>query len=413
MGKKYLLVGNHSCSNRGDAAITRGLLETLENLYPDSKFDVCSRFSYGASQILEREVIQDSTDTESNIIYRLIRKVSRKIGLDYIVLLAIFTTYLRPLKIFLPTSFKKMVNLMSKYDGIIHVGGSFFVDLYGLSQYRLVMCSILAKKNVVLIGHSIGPFDQVIYKRLSNFILNKAKFISLRDTDSVKLIHSSIPTLKYEMGADTAFLVDSKTQLNQKQDNLIGFTFRKLAPFDVRLGISQSRYENVMASACATLIENGYCLKFLSTCTSFDHYHNDDRIIAERIKSLIPINLQKNVEVVTDELTDMDLGREISKCKLLVGTRLHSAIIAMNFGTPAISISYEHKASGLFDFMDLSELSFSLSQSFNQNQIISRIESVLLDYEAWAQRVENSTCQQRRIAKNSIDDAISTINDDF
>ena len=44
-----------------------------------------------------------------------------------------------------------------------------------------------------------------------------------------------------------------------------------------------------------------------------------------------------------DELNDLEMGKILGACELTVGTRLHSAIISMNFATPAIAINYEHK----------------------------------------------------------------------
>ncbi len=42
---------------------------------------------------------------------------------------------------------------------------------------------------------------------------------------------------------------------------------------------------------------------------------------------------------------DLEMGK-ILAAELTVGTRLHSAIISMNFATPAIAINYEHKSAG-------------------------------------------------------------------
>ncbi|STE96177.1 Colanic acid biosynthesis protein [Escherichia coli] len=53
-----------------------------------------------------------------------------------------------------------------------------------------------------------------------------------------------------------------------------------------------------------------------------------------------------------DELNDLEMGKILGACELTVGTRLHSAIISMNFATPAIAINYEHKSAGLCSSWD-------------------------------------------------------------
>ena len=37
---KFLLIGNHTCGNRGDAAILRGLIAELEAQYPQAELTV-------------------------------------------------------------------------------------------------------------------------------------------------------------------------------------------------------------------------------------------------------------------------------------------------------------------------------------------------------------------------------------
>ncbi|PZT58546.1 colanic acid biosynthesis pyruvyl transferase WcaK, partial [Escherichia coli] len=42
------------------------------------------------------------------------------------------------------------------------------------------------------------------------------------------------------------------------------------------------------------------------------------------------------------------------------GTRLHSAIISMNFATPAIAINYEHKSAGIMQQLGLPEMAIDI-----------------------------------------------------
>lgn len=41
--------------------------------------------------------------------------------------------------------FTDFVRLLSGYDAIIQVGGSFFVDLYGVPQFEHALCTFMAK----------------------------------------------------------------------------------------------------------------------------------------------------------------------------------------------------------------------------------------------------------------------------
>lgn len=61
-----------------------------------------------------------------------------------------------------------------------------------------------------------------------------------------------------------------------------------------------------------------------------------------------------------DELNDLEMGKLLSACDLTVGTRLHSAIISMNFGTPAIAINYEHKSAGIMQQLGMPEMAVDI-----------------------------------------------------
>ncbi|MEF1291204.1 polysaccharide pyruvyl transferase family protein [Vibrio sp. M260118] len=364
---KVLLVGNHSCSNRGDAAITRGLLEFFNGSDDDIK--VYSRYPIGASNILGIKVIDDLTKASTvrkSFTSKIVNKICWKLNADPVVLLMVSAFYLPFLKIYLPNSIKSMMNDMEKCDRVIQVGGSFFVDLYGLAQYRLMLCAILTGKPVYLVGHSLGPFNGWLYKKISGWCFSKAKGIIIRDEASKDEVEKVFPNLDFVMGADTAWLVKSKSQ--SIKNNTVAMTARHLAPFDKRLGISQDEYEEKMAALCEYLIELGLKVNFYSTCTSFDGYHNDDRIVANSIRDKVKGDKRELVTVVMDELDDVQLGEEFAKCKLTIGTRLHSCIISMNFGTPAIAIGYEHKSKGLYSSMKLDDYIIDL-EGFNLNEL--------------------------------------------
>lgn len=46
---KVLILGNHTCGNRGDSAILRGLLDAINTLQPQTEVDVMSRYPVSSS----------------------------------------------------------------------------------------------------------------------------------------------------------------------------------------------------------------------------------------------------------------------------------------------------------------------------------------------------------------------------
>jgi colanic acid/amylovoran biosynthesis protein len=106
------------------------------------------------------------------------------------------------------------------------------------------------------------------------------------------------------------------------------------------------------------LLDDGYQVLALSTCTGIDSYNKDDRMVALNLRQ--HINDASRYHVVMDELNDLEMGKLLSACDLTVGTRLHSAIISMNFGTPAIAINYEHKSAGIMQQLGMPEMAVDI-----------------------------------------------------
>jgi len=48
---RILIVGNHTCGNRGDCAILRGLLDCLEDALPGCRIDATSRFPVSSESV--------------------------------------------------------------------------------------------------------------------------------------------------------------------------------------------------------------------------------------------------------------------------------------------------------------------------------------------------------------------------
>lgn len=354
--KKVLLVGNYSCVNRGDAAILRGLLHFLEKNFSAISCTVMSQFPRSASIILDREVIADPLfegrlKSQKSQWHRLKNRLS------------LFMVWLKtkiPFFYFpFPKHFRNFQTIVEEHDLIIYVGGSNFVDLYGIIKYEHPLICLLAKKPIFFLGHSIGPYNNRCFKWLSGQVLPQINSLVFREELSLKLYQESFgKTSNVEKGGDTAWLVDNFTQEKKKKFNFegnkwIAFTSRNLAPFDKRLGITQDQYEILMAHFLDRCASKGYRILGLATCTSLDNYHEDDRITAYQIKKRM--KQSDACEIIWDELTDIEFGQIASQCEYLLGTRLHSCIIAMNFGTPCLAIYYEHKTEGILRQLGMEE----------------------------------------------------------
>ncbi|WP_318372049.1 colanic acid biosynthesis pyruvyl transferase WcaK [Enterobacter sp.] len=373
---KLLILGNHTCGNRGDSAILRGLLDAITTLSPDAEVDVMSRYPVSSSWLLNRPVMGDPLfsqmkqhNTAAGLVGR-VKKVLRR-RYQHEVLLSRVTDSGRLRNIAIAQGFTDFVRLLAGYDAIIQVGGSFFVDLYGVPQFEHALCTFMAKKPLYMIGHSVGPFQDAQFNQLANYVFGHCDALILRERVSLDLMkHSQINTDKVEQGVDTAWLVDHHHDDFQAsyavqhwldvaaKQKTVAITLRELAPFDKRLGTTQQAYEKAFAEVVNRVLDAGYQVLALSTCTGIDSYNKDDRMVALNLRGLV--NDPSRFHVVMDELNDLEMGKIFAACDLTVGTRLHSAIISMNFGTPAIAINYEHKSAGIMQQLGMPEMAIDI-----------------------------------------------------
>ncbi len=177
---KLLILGNHTCGNRGDSAILRGLLDAIALIEPDADVDVMSRYPVSSSSVVKspgdgRPAVQPNERTQQCRRIDGAGQESPASPLSAPVLLSRVTDTGKLRNIAIAQGFTDFVRLLSGYDAIIQVGGSFFVDLYGVPQFEHALCTFMAKKPLYMIGHSVGPFQNEPFNQLANYVFGHCR----------------------------------------------------------------------------------------------------------------------------------------------------------------------------------------------------------------------------------------------
>jgi colanic acid/amylovoran biosynthesis protein len=154
------------------------------------------------------------------------------------------------------------------------------------------------------------------------------------------------------------------------------------------------------------LIRDGYRIRAFSTCTGIDGYPKDDRMVALRVRALSAH--PEHFEVEMGEMNDVALGQALARCELTIGTRLHSAIISMNFGTPAVAIAYEHKSRGLLRQMRLEDLSVEVSGLFD-GMLLQAVRRAPEGIGELSNRVRVAAAAERSLAKKMLFESLDYV----
>lgn len=418
---KILLVGNHTCGNRGDGAILRGLIDSMNAARSDLEIDVISRYPTSSGYLLQQDIQQDSLFLHNSkgakgLVGTVKRKVANRlmpnIMMAHLGKGGLFKSFA------VPAHLEAFTDSLKAYDAIIQVGGSFFVDLYGVTQFDHALCALMAKKPLYMIGHSVGPFQNPRVNALANFVFDRVDSLVLRESVSLDLMKKDgVTTRKVAPGVDTAFLVRARS-VEQPSHNLlhwqniissrktIAITVRELAPFDKRLGVTQKEYEAAFGRVINAMIAEGYQVVAFSTCTGIDSYAKDDRMVALTLRD--SVEQPENYHVIMDEFNDLELGILLSHCHLTIGTRLHSAIISMNFGTPAVAINYEHKSMGVMNQLGLPQMATDV-KSLMDGSLIDKVKDVLANYDAIKQQVDTAVAHEREVGNRITEEILNVL----
>ena len=404
---KILLVGNHTCGNRGDGAILRGLIDSLQAARGDLDIDVISRYPTSSGYLLQQHIQQDSlflhnSKAPKGLVSSLKRKVANRLMPD------IMMAHLGKGGVYksfsVPPHLAEFTRSLAKYDAI--------------TQFDHALCALMAKKPLHMIGHSVGPFENPRVNALANFVFDRVDSLVLREEVSLdRLKQDGVTTSRVKKGVDTAFLVQAREVENPSHNLLhwqniiqsrktIAITVRELAPFDKRLGLTQKENEAAFGLVIIAMIAEGYQVVLFSTCNGNESYAKDDRMVALTLRD--HVEQPEHYHVIMDEFNDLELGILLSHCHLTIGTRLHSAIISMNFGTPAVAINYEHKSLGVMNQLGLPQMATDV-QSLMDGSLIDKVQTVLADYDNVKQKVNTAVAQEREIGNRITEEILNVL----
>ncbi|MDA7859338.1 polysaccharide pyruvyl transferase family protein, partial [Mariniblastus sp.] len=412
-----LLTGNATCANRGDSAIFRGLIHEIKSQSPNAELICCSRHPIASSTLLQRPLHPDWIYESQLVSGSNLKKAKGLIKKKWNQKKLLWKQNNSLLSKFVsvPTSAQEFVERIKGVDAVIHVGGSFFVDLYGVRQFDVMMACASAKIPVYLVGHSMGPFQLPGPKKFSKAFLPTVKKIFLREQTSRSMLDElGVELNNLANGSDTAWLMPhdvaspiAAAELSEVVKPMVAVTVRKLAPFDKRLGISQTQYEENVAALLDSVIEKGFHIIGVSMCTGIGGYVHDDRLVANAVRQ--KLKNPDSMTILWHEYNDLEVGNILKQCQLLIGTRLHSAILALRYGTPALALYYEHKSEGVLKQLGLDDWSVRL-QEVGNSKTKSLVSQILRNPIQSNERVKNAVDAERLRAQEMIKWVLEDVN---
>lgn len=284
--------------------------------------------------------------------------------------------------------------------GGICMGG--FMNWWHEEQLLIAM---KLSKPIFYYGRSIGPFwdepeEKKIFKQQAIQILNYASYVSLRDATSIKIakdlgINNVIET------TDTAFL--DYPQVNIPEEILREIGRKEYVVFVPNSLIWHYFYrgkatgEEVVAywSKVARMIAKHYPNHKIVMLpqTSLQGKVFDDKYLFQDIQKHCP-----EIDIfVSDDIYSSDIQQQIIRgADAVFGARYHTIVFAINNNVPFVSLSYEHKMSGLLEELSLQDEMIDITKLFTSEEENNRI---LKQFEERIPQIHRNPIAQK-LAKN-------------
>lgn len=360
-----LLIIEQPLNNRGDESAHRGLIKTLLNNYKNLTIDI---LFLGRTQ----QEIDFFKVNSPQVNYINIEDKSKYFTPMRIIKYS--TMFRIPSIVFIFPFARKLIRVYKKADYIMCAPGG--INLGGFQDWRhLGLLKIVIKLNKPLIyfARSIGPFSNEnylssLFSKESINLLKKTVYLSLRDNSSQK--YADTYNIKYIKTIDSAFLDNTYVNIPENIMEEIGSNYIVIVPNSLTWHNSFKNlpYEFVKSFWIKLInrlmdIYPQYKIVMLPQTIGYSKYLQDGYIYFNEIKT---VSNNPNMIYILEEKYGSDIQQSIIKgAKFLIGARYHSIIFSINQGTPFISLSYEHKMTGVLNMLKLQDYEINLRKILN------------------------------------------------
>lgn len=394
-----IVVINQPMGNRGDESAHRALMWQLAKTYPSARIEMVS-FLYS------RNHVEDIKVESPNVDYTVLLG---RMNAGRILYLAYVLHTIAPL--YLNADTRTLIRKIKKADLVINAPGG--ICMGGFQNWRHVEQILIAKhfkKPFAYLGRSIGPFSTEtkanrLFKRRSLEAMHAFGFVSLRDSESLKIAGdlgiTAVPTV------DSAFLDSPQVKMPVRILKILNgkkymvFVPNKLTWHYKFSKISQTQVDSFYKSIISFILEKDPDLYIVMLPQLHTYGRNDDKYYFSELMEGIG---SERVELI-DDMYGSDIQQNIiSKAEYVVGARYHSIVFAINQAVPFVSLSYEHKMSGLLDSLRITHNIVDISEIFDNectvNKALKEVETIINNMSS--DREVNKIWQQKAksVAKN-------------
>jgi colanic acid/amylovoran biosynthesis protein len=269
---------------------------------------------------------------------------------------------------------RKAVETFHQADAVLSSGGDVFSSTYGNLARHLAPLRVAASfgKPIILVGHSIGPFEnQSEYKAFVK-TMKYVQLITVRDSLSLEYLKNmKLKSARIELTVDPAFCLEPDMEKVEKSFKIYNIPREKIligvAPSQGIAYYSRTSYQshfNTLGKLIGFLTEKLGCHVILIPHVHESSVTNDDRVICELLHR--KLGFPKNVTMISLTHSAEEIRAIVSTLDLMIAERMHAAIASLSQNVPTFVVGYSVKVEGIlgdiFGFDSLEDYMISVKK---------------------------------------------------
>lgn len=363
-----ILYVNQPLNNRGDESAHRALIRRLLGSYPGLHV---KQIDVGA----KRAIVEEFNVHLPNMEYEILPP-----GRGYKKIMVAAFRYHIPWIIFFHSTLRALAKRIKDSDMVLcSPGGISMGGFHNWYHVGLLKMAMYFHKPVAYFGRSIGPFvgdsaDEKLFNRWSYELLHYFGFLSLRDSVSLKIaqddgLDNAILT------TDSAFLETPRAPIPEEIKDLIeGKKYMVFVPNQLTWHykyrtVNQDMIDGFYYGIMDYILKKDPSIHIVMLPQTYSSRINDANYfvsLSERYKTTGRVH-------PLAEKYGSDLQQTIiSKAEYIIGSRYHSIVFAINNDRPFVSLSYEHKMSGLLQVLDASQYMVNITDIFSNKDDLEK-----------------------------------------
>lgn len=283
-------------------------------------------------------------------------------------------------------------------DAVVMCGGGYLYSArrrVNLTLVHVALTSAVVRVSgtrMAMMPQSIGPLRRPLDRFLVRVALGGVPVVVVRDAESARALASMGVRRRPLVLPDVAFaLADGVGRRPDPDDRdgrrgrfvMVCMDWTWARPVD---GGAMDRYLDRLADMAGLLVEDGDVLATgMSSVASHDQ--DDFAVAAELSRRCARRGISVTLAPMDSYVGTMAALRDAT---VVIGTRLHSCILAMAQGTPAIALGYQPKSRGTYELLRLIDLCFDV-EAFDPGKVAALAREVAARRKQWEQRVREET----------------------